>query len=111
MRSRRSGPSPTRRPRTMIGGSCFSSSEVMPEMLRHQQELLGQIGNSRMLAMGSQRCPKVADALDAGRVLDLAQDLERVGAELAGPIHLAGVGVDGSLVGQVAGALLGRLSR
>ena len=49
-------------------------------MLRHQQELLGQIDNGWMLAIGPQAGPKVADTLHAGRILDLAQELEGFGA-------------------------------
>jgi len=54
---------------------------------------------------------KVTDPLDAGGVLQLVQDAKRLTAELAGRFHLAGVGGDRRLVGQVAGALLGGLGR
>ena len=78
-------------------------------MLRHQQQLLGQVGDGRMMAPGPQLDAKVADSLYAGLVLDLAKEFERLDAQLAGLIDLALVDTDRGLVGEVAGALLGRV--
>ena len=78
-------------------------------MLRHQQQLLGQVGHGRMVPPGPQLGAKVTDALHAGLVLDRSQELECLDAELAGLVDLALVDTDGGLVGQVAGALLGRI--
>ena len=52
---------------------------------------------------------KVANALDAGLVLDLAEELEGADAELAGLVDLTLVDTDRGLVGEIAGALLGRV--
>jgi hypothetical protein len=54
-------------------------------MLRHQQQLLGQVGDGRMVPPGPQLDPEVADSLDAGLALDRSEQLECLDAELAGP--------------------------
>src|SRR5512133_1183275 len=109
MRSWRRAPRPTRWPWTRMNGCGWISSLVMPGMLRHQQQLLGQVGHGRMIWPGPQLGAKVADALHAGLVLDLAENLERLDAELASLVDLTLVDPDRGLVGQVAGALLGRV--
>ena len=48
-------------------------------MLRHQQQLLGQVRDGRVVPMGPELDAKVTDALDAGGVLHLVQDAEGVG--------------------------------
>jgi hypothetical protein len=78
-------------------------------MLRHQQQLLGQIGDGRMISPRPQFGAKVADSLHACLVLNLVEKLERLDAELAGLVDLAFVDTDCGLVGEVAGALLGRV--
>src|SRR5215218_8263877 len=109
MRSWRNAPRPTRLPWTRMSRCCLGSSSLMPGMLRHQQQLLGQVGDGRMIWPGPQLDAKVANSLHAGLVLDLAKQLERLDAELAGLVDLALVDTDRGLVGQVAGALLGRV--
>ena len=68
-------------------------------MLRHQQQLLGQVGDGRMIPPGPQLGAKVANTLDAGLVLDRSQELECLDAELAGLVDLALLDTDGGLVG------------
>jgi hypothetical protein len=68
-------------------------------MLRHQQQLLGQVGDGRMMRPALQLGPKVADPLHSRLVLDLSQELECLDAELAGLVDLALVDTDGGLVG------------
>src|SRR5215208_2762552 len=109
MRSRRRAPRPTRWPWTRMNGCGWSSSWVMPGMLRHQQQLLGQVGDGRMVSPGPQLNAQVADSLDAGLVLDLSQELECLDAELARLVDLALIDTDRGPVGQVAGPLLGRV--
>src|SRR5215218_386096 len=109
MRSWRNAPRPTRLPWTRMSRCCLGSSSLMPGMLRHQQQLLGQVGHGRMISPGPQLDAEVADALHARLVLDRSKELERLDAELAGLIDLALVDTDRGLVGEVAGALLGRV--
>ena len=52
---------------------------------------------------------KVADPLHACLVLNLVEKLECLDTELAGPVDLTLVDTDGGLVGEVAGALFGRV--
>jgi hypothetical protein len=78
-------------------------------MLRHQQQLLGQVGDGRMMRPESQLDAKVADPLHSGLVVDLTEELEGLDAELAGLVDLALGDTDRGLIGQVAGALLGRV--
>ena len=78
-------------------------------MLRHQQQLLGQVGDGRMVSPGPQLNAQVADSLDAGLVLDLSQELECLDAKLARLVDLALIDTDRGPVGQVAGPLLGRV--
>ena len=58
-------------------------------MLRHQQQLLGQVGHGRMVPPGPQLGAKVADPLHACLVLDRSEELEGLDAELAGLVDLA----------------------
>src|SRR5215213_2491656 len=109
MRSWRSAPRPTRWPWTRMSRCCLGSSSVMPGMLRHQQQLLGQVGDGRMIWPGPQLGAEVADSLDAGLVLDRSEELEGLDAELAGLVDLTFVNADCGLVGEVAGALLRRV--
>jgi hypothetical protein len=44
-------------------------------MLRHQQQLLCQVGDGRMISPRPQLSAKVADPLHSRLVLDLAQEL------------------------------------
>src|SRR5215218_10630194 len=76
MRSCRNAPRPTRWPWTRMSRCCLGSSSVMPGMLRHQQQLLGQVDHGRMIWPGPQLDAKVANALHAGFVLDLAEQLD-----------------------------------
>jgi hypothetical protein len=78
-------------------------------MLRHQQQLLGQVGDGRMVPPGPQLGAKVVDPLHARLGLDRSEELKRLDAELAGLIDLALVDTDRGLVGEIAGALLGRV--
>src|SRR4029453_5757812 len=109
MRSWRRAPSPTRWPWTRMNGCGWGSSLVMPGMLRHQQQLLGQVDHGRMIWPGPQLGAKLADALASGFVFNLAEKLERLDAELAGLVDLTLVNADCGLVGEIAGALLGRV--
>ena len=76
-------------------------------MLRHQQQLLGQVDHGRMIWPGPQLDAEVADSLDAGLVLDRSEELEGLDAELAGLVDLALVDTDRGLIGEIAGALVG----
>ena len=68
-------------------------------MLRHQQQLLGQVGHGRMVPPGPQLGAKVAGPLHACLVLDCSEELKRLDAELAGLINLALVDTGRGLVG------------
>src|SRR5215217_675708 len=107
MRSWRRAPRPTRWPWTRMSRCCLGSSSVMPGMLRHQQQLLGQGGDRRMISPRPQLGAKVADPLDSRLVLDLSQELERLDAKLAGLVDLTLVDTDRGLIREIAGALLG----
>jgi hypothetical protein len=78
-------------------------------MLRHQQQLLGQVGDRWMISPRPQLDPEIADSLHACLVLDLFQEPKGLDTELAGLVNLALVHTDSGLVGEVAGALLGRV--
>jgi cobalamin biosynthesis protein CbiG len=62
-----------------------------------------------MVPPGPQLDAKVADPLHSRLVLDLAEELERLDAELAGLVNLTLINTDRGLVGEIAGALLGRV--
>ena len=62
-----------------------------------------------MIWPGPQLGAEVADSLDAGLVLDRSEELKGLDAQLAGLVDLALVDTDRGLVGEVAGALLGRV--
>src|SRR5215211_9165888 len=109
MRSWRNAPRPTRLPWTRMSRCCLGSSSLMPGMLRHQQQLLGQVGDGRMVPPGPQLGAQGADPLHARLVLDRSEELKRLDAELAGLIDLALVDTDRGLIGEIAGALLGRV--
>src|SRR5215207_2770398 len=62
-----------------------------------------------MVPPGPQLGAKVVDPLHARLGLDRSEELQRLDAELAGLIDLALVDTDRGLVGEIAGALLGRV--
>jgi hypothetical protein len=78
-------------------------------MLRHQQQLLGQGGDGRMIPPRPQLGAKVADSLDSRLVLDLSQELERLDAKLAGLVDLTLIDTDRGLIRE--GGVLGPVEK